>query len=309
MVSRTGLVTNRVIEVEEELTQDDLQACANYLNTHFAGLDLAAIRARLLELMREEKALYDSLLKKVVAVGGRAFADGRGAGPSTWMGRRTSSTGPEFEDIATNARALQDLRGEGPAGEDPERLPSGDGVRIIIGHENPDPDLRDLALVTASYPVDGETGWGLGVVGCTRMEYARMVALVEHVARAVDQTLKEPAAMSERSNGGDGRTRKTRTRPAEATRARPAWTRRRARRSTASRSRRCGASATSCGTSCCAGARSSRTTRSASSATAQQAGIDAKAGGAEGADPDPRQPRPRARGDAARRAACGRASS
>ena len=46
MVSRTGLVTNKVIEVEEQLTQDELQACANYLNAHFAGLTLAAIRAR-----------------------------------------------------------------------------------------------------------------------------------------------------------------------------------------------------------------------------------------------------------------------
>src|SRR5262249_49896848 len=74
MVSRTGLVTNKVIELEEALSQDELQACASYLNTHFAGMALAAIRARLLELMREEKALYDSLLQRALAVAERAFA-------------------------------------------------------------------------------------------------------------------------------------------------------------------------------------------------------------------------------------------
>ncbi len=65
------------------------------------------------------------------------------------------------------------------------------GVRIVIGQENPDPALRATAMVVASCPVDGETGWGLGVVGSTRMEYARMIALVEHVAGALNQTLKD----------------------------------------------------------------------------------------------------------------------
>ena len=64
MVSRTGLVTHRVLEVEDDLSQEHLQACANYLNANFGGLSLGAIRERLLELMREEKALYDSLLQE-----------------------------------------------------------------------------------------------------------------------------------------------------------------------------------------------------------------------------------------------------
>jgi heat-inducible transcriptional repressor len=68
---------------------------------------------------------------------------------------------------------------------------SGDGVRVVIGHEVPDPELSDLSLVTASYPVDGEDGWGLGVMGSTRMEYAHVVSIVDQVARAVSQALKE----------------------------------------------------------------------------------------------------------------------
>src|SRR6185436_5652975 len=44
MLSRSGVVTSKVIEVEERLDPDDLQACANYLNAHFAGLSLAAVR-------------------------------------------------------------------------------------------------------------------------------------------------------------------------------------------------------------------------------------------------------------------------
>jgi heat-inducible transcriptional repressor len=50
--------------------------------------------------------------------------------------------------------------------------------------------MRDLSLVTASCRVEGEPGWGLGVMGSTRMEYAHVVALVEHVARSVSEILR-----------------------------------------------------------------------------------------------------------------------
>src|SRR5258706_8237747 len=53
MVSSGGIVTNKVIEVEERLRPEELQACANYLNSEYAGMSLSSIRARLLELMTQ----------------------------------------------------------------------------------------------------------------------------------------------------------------------------------------------------------------------------------------------------------------
>jgi heat-inducible transcriptional repressor len=190
LVARTGLVTNKVIEVEDQLSQDDLQACANYLNTHFAGLDLSAIRARLLELMSQEKALYDSLLKNVVSVGGRAFA-GQGEPDLFLDGTSNMLDQREFEDADR-------MRGVFKAFEEKSRLVkilnaciADEGVRILIGRENPEPGLREMALVTAACPIDGELGLGVGVLGSTRMEYARVIALVDHVARAVSRALRE----------------------------------------------------------------------------------------------------------------------
>lgn len=190
MVARTGLVTNKVIEVEEKLEQDDLQACANYLNANFAGLALDAIRARLVDLMSQEKALYDSLLKSVVTVGGRAFAgesesDLYMGGASAMLGTR------EVEDIERMRAVFRAFEEKGRLVKILNACLSEEGVRIIIGQENPDPALRRTALVVAALPVEGEPFWGLGVMGSTRMEYARMVSLVEHVAAALNETLKE----------------------------------------------------------------------------------------------------------------------
>jgi heat-inducible transcriptional repressor len=191
MVSQTGLVTNKVVEVEEELTPDDLQACANYLNTHFAGMSLVGIRARLLQLMGEEKALYDDLLQRVIAVGSAAFAAGEGQSDLYLDGTSNILGHAQFED-------LERMRALFKTFEEKSRLVrilnaciSGQGVRILIGHENPDPEMRELSLVTAAASVDGEADLGLGVLGSTRMEYAYVVALVDHVARAIVETLRE----------------------------------------------------------------------------------------------------------------------
>ena len=281
MVSGAGLVTHKVIEMEEELTQDDLQACANYLNTHFTGMTLATIRARLLEMMGEDAALYDRLLKRVVSVGERAFA-ATGDGVSVYLdGASNMLEQAEFEDVRRMRSLLRTF-------EEKDRLVkilnaclSGGGVRVIIGHENHDPELKGMTLVTASCMVEGEASWGLGVMGSTRMEYARVMALVDQVARTLARTLQELRA---------GRA------ITERTRAIPRWRRRRppsrprgprrvpvpppptSEGSPASTSSvfppppgrswsRCAASETSSRSSCSAAGRSSRTSASAWSAS------------------------------------------
>jgi heat-inducible transcriptional repressor len=188
MVSRSGFVTNKVIELDDELTQDQLQTCANYLNTHFAGMPLDSIRARLLELMREEKALYDTLLKHVISVGERAFSAGEGGYEVYLDGTANIVAHPDFEDMERMRSLFRTF-------EEKDRLIrilnaciAGDGVRIMIGRENPDPDWHGLAVVATGSP---EEGLGLGVLGSTRMEYARVISLVENVARAFSDALTE----------------------------------------------------------------------------------------------------------------------
>jgi heat-inducible transcriptional repressor len=187
LVDQTGLVTHKVVEVDEEMDQDDLQACANYLNQNFAGLRLAEVRQRLLDMMREDKALYDTLLQRVAKLE-RAFA-GAGDGSVIVDGTAHILEKPEVD--------LEQLRALFKTFEEKGRLVkilnaclSDQGIRIVIGHENPEPDLRATSLVAASYPIDG-AGFGVGVLGSTRMEYARVVALVDHVAREVSRALRE----------------------------------------------------------------------------------------------------------------------
>ena len=190
MVSSTGIVTHKVIEVEERLSPSDLQACANYLNVHFAGMTLAEIRTRLLELMQQEKALYDTLLQNVVALGERAFSVSESEASVYLDGTSNILVRPEFDDVERMHALFRTFEEKSRLVRILNACIAGDGIRVLIGHENPDPGLRDMSLVTASCRVEGEPGFGVGVLGSTRMEYAHVVSLVDHVARAVSQILQ-----------------------------------------------------------------------------------------------------------------------
>jgi heat-inducible transcriptional repressor len=193
MVSRAGLVTHRAIELDEPLTQEDLQTCANYLNAHFAGMNLLAIRGRLLEMMHEEKALYDRLLKRVIAVADRAFpAESEGA--SVYLdGTSNILAKPEFEDVEKMRALFQTFEEKGRLVKILNECMHGEGIRIFIGHENPDPTLHRVAVVGTGCSIGSEQGLGVGVMGSTRMEYPRMISLVDHVARSVGRALDEIA--------------------------------------------------------------------------------------------------------------------
>jgi heat-inducible transcriptional repressor len=190
MVSASGIVTHKVVEVDERIPPADLQACANYLNAHFTGVPLGEIRTRLLELMKEDKALYDKLLQRVIALGERAFAVSQGEAGVYLDGASNILSLPEFEDLERMRALFRTFEEKGRLVRLLTACISGDGIRVLIGHENPDPELRGLSLVTARCDLPGAPGVGLGVLGSTRMEYAHVVSLVDHVARAVSGILR-----------------------------------------------------------------------------------------------------------------------
>lgn len=192
MVSRSGLVTNRLVEIDEDLSADELQECANYLKANFAGMTLQAIRMRLLELMRQDRAAYDSLLRHVISVGERAFAEGDADSANLFLdGASHILERAQQEDLARLRELFRTFEEKSRLVKILNACVAEEGVRIFIGRENPDPGLREMALVTAACPIDGDLGLGVGVLGSTRMEYARVITLVDHVARAVVRTLRD----------------------------------------------------------------------------------------------------------------------
>jgi heat-inducible transcriptional repressor len=169
------------------------------LNTEFSGKSLSAIRGEILELMKQEKALYDQLLRDaIVLCEGSLEGESTNTGGVYVDGASNILTKPEFVDVERMRELFRTF-------EEKSRLVKilsecvshtypGD-VHVVIGREHPASSFQNCALITAPYRIGSSDSVGtVGVVGPMRIEYARIMAMVNYMARLVEQHLGDERA-------------------------------------------------------------------------------------------------------------------
>lgn len=197
-VLRTGIVQDRLIRIDEDFSQDELNSTARYLNENFSGMSLVAIRVELLRRLSEEKALYDRYLQNALVLCQPGLTESEQSAPEVFVdGASNIVTKRDFNDkekirellrFFEEKNRLIKILNECIAPSSPE---TGQAVTVRIGAENGLPSLRGCAVITTYYGFDEQVIGSLGVVGPVRMEYARMIGVVKHVARALEQALAE----------------------------------------------------------------------------------------------------------------------
>src|SRR5260370_33243915 len=117
-------------------------------------MDLAVIGAGLLELMREEKALYDSLLQNVIALGEQAFAV-EGEEASVYLDVTSNIIAqPEFEDLGRMRSLFKTFEEKSRLVRILNACIAGDGIRILIGQWNPYPGMTDVPRRADAGPLE-----------------------------------------------------------------------------------------------------------------------------------------------------------
>jgi heat-inducible transcriptional repressor len=106
LVSTSNIVHDKVITLDEEISQDELNRTARYLNAEFEGKSLVAIRAEIIALMKQEKALYDSVVRNAILLCERSLQDEEGETAEVYLDGASNILGkPEFSR-AENIREL-----------------------------------------------------------------------------------------------------------------------------------------------------------------------------------------------------------
>ena len=190
IVSPDGDVQNRIIHTQTDFTQSQLLEAANFLNAHYAGLTMEAVRERLkVEVDRLRGEIADLM---------RAAVDVSPDDPSEQdevvvAGERNLLSVSEFSSDMGNLRRMFDLF------EQKTQLirlldvsTQAEGVRIYIGGESQVVPFEDLSVVTAPYEVDGQVVGTLGVIGPQRMAYDRMIQIVDVTSKLVSNALSHP---------------------------------------------------------------------------------------------------------------------
>jgi heat-inducible transcriptional repressor len=179
-------------------TKEDLERTANYLNAEFVGKSLAEIRAEILRLMHEEKALFDKLLETAVILCSQSIEDEDALGEVFVDGTSNILTKRDFADlerlrellgtIGERSRLLQILN-ECIQRDNTVGAAKGD-VQVVIGTENRVPTLQNCTLISAPYRIGNSSAVGtLSVLGPTRIEYARMISIVSYVASTLEKMM------------------------------------------------------------------------------------------------------------------------
>jgi len=193
LVSEDGSLENRILQIPRDLPASSLIEAANYLNARLRGRTLAELRADIEASRQAAEAELDQLTARLVE-----------AGLASWTGPAGSN---HQLIVRGQANLLEDLK----AAEDLERIrllfsdletkkdvmdilaraETGEGVRIFIGSENKLFSLSGSSMIAAPFRDGAQKIVGvLGVIGPTRLNYARIVPMVDYTAKVVSKMME-----------------------------------------------------------------------------------------------------------------------
>ena len=194
VVMKSGVVHDRMMRLERDLSQDDLNTAANYINENFRGWILSNVKAELGRRIEQERSEYDRLMKSLEELyksGALAAAEPPKnifvEGVANLVGNQQDrerlrdlvKTLEEKERVADLLSAYLDTRQE--------------AVRVVIGLEEAVPEMRNFVLIGAPARVGEEMRGSLAVIGPTRMDYQHTITAVSYIAQLFDKLLNENA--------------------------------------------------------------------------------------------------------------------
>src|SRR5215471_6176186 len=192
VVTKSGVVHDRMMRLENDLSQTDLDTAARYINDNFSGWTVDAVKAELARRIEQERSEYDRLMKSLEQLykSGALAADEPARnvfveGVSNLVVKEEDRehlrdllrTLEEKERVAELLGAYLDTRQE--------------AVRVVIGLEEAVPEMRNFVLIGAPARVGGEMRGSLAVIGPTRMDYQHTITAVSYIAQLFDKLLNE----------------------------------------------------------------------------------------------------------------------
>jgi heat-inducible transcriptional repressor len=193
MVTEDGQVENRVIETPLGLPASALTEATNYLNARLSGHTLDATRAGIMAELEGERAELDTLTAKIVAEGLATLATPLEGEEKVLIVRGASHLLESMEaqgDLERIRTLFDDIERKNELIRLLELAREGDGVRIFIGSENRLFSLSGSSIIAAPYADSkGKIVGVIGVLGPTRLNYARIIPMVDHTAKVIGRLL------------------------------------------------------------------------------------------------------------------------
>jgi len=194
VVTKSGVVHDRMMRMENDLSQTDLDTAARYINENFAGWTIDIIRKELARRIEKERNEYDRLMKSLEQLCRSGALAAEEPSKSIYVEGVANLVGNE-EDRERLRELLKTLEEKQRVAE----LLSAyldtqyESVRVVIGLEKAVPEMRNFVLIGAPARIGDEIRGSLAVIGPTRMDYQHTITAVSHIAQLFDKLLNETA--------------------------------------------------------------------------------------------------------------------
>jgi heat-inducible transcriptional repressor len=193
LVFEDNQVENRILNTPPDMPASALTEAANYLNARFKGRTLNEARAAAAEALSQDRAALDEAAAKLVESG---LVEWSGEDPTLGRSLIVRGRGNLLQDQQAVAdlervrRLFDDLEKTRELIQVLDLAKAGESVRVFIGSENPLFSLSGSSLIVAPYmTAERRVVGALGVIGPTRLNYARVIPVVDYTARVVSRVL------------------------------------------------------------------------------------------------------------------------
>lgn len=192
LVTQSGTVQDRVLVLDRELTQIELEAAARYLNENFRGWPIDRIRTEIARRMEAEREAYRQLLTSVEELCSKGALSGDEAGPAIFVDGIANLINSEVDRehlrqmlLALEAKQrLVELLNAYVDGRQQE-------VRVVVGLDATSPAMQDLVLIGAPARLGGSNLGTVAVIAPTRIQYQEMIQAVRYIA-GLSERIFEP---------------------------------------------------------------------------------------------------------------------
>ena len=194
LVAEDGSIENRILPVAKDLPTSALIEASNFLNARIRGRTLMEARAELEKSRVAAEGELDELTRKLVDAGVVAWAEGMGRSQLIVRGQANLlSDLTAAEDLERIRLLFADLETKSDVIDLLNRAEDGEGVRIFIGSENKLFSLSGSSMIAAPFRDGQQRIVGiLGVIGPTRLNYARIVPMVDYTSKLLARLVSRP---------------------------------------------------------------------------------------------------------------------
>jgi heat-inducible transcriptional repressor len=190
LVTSDGEVQNRVIETAKPFSESQLIRAQNFLTTNYGGKDLQSMRAALLDEMESTRKQMDEAMTQAMELAGLMLNGDESSGDFVLSGQTNLMGFQDLSDMATLKHLFDSFAEKRQILHLLDHCMDAEGVQIYIGEESDYEPFDNCTLVTAPYETDGKIAGVLGVVGPTRMDYNKVIPIVDVTAKLLSLALK-----------------------------------------------------------------------------------------------------------------------